>query len=144
MSIKDFWEKIKDGRAAWLIIIILTASLAFGLGQLMSYEAKHQPVSIENIDLAAETAKQKTAWEKRVDPVGLGVKNKVISQTAAVVQASVPASESGEVVASKNGTKYYYPSCSGAKRLKASTKLTFASAAAAEKAGYSIAKGCEQ
>jgi hypothetical protein len=61
-----------------------------------------------------------------------------------VVTAS-PTAETGaagEVVASKNGTKYYAPNCSGAARISEANKVWFVSAAAAENAGYSAASNC--
>lgn len=50
--------------------------------------------------------------------------------------------ESGQVVASKNGTKYYLPTCAGAKRISERNKIFFASVALAEKAGYAPAANC--
>ncbi|HET9641449.1 MAG TPA: hypothetical protein VFP46_01190 [Candidatus Paceibacterota bacterium] len=56
-----------------------------------------------------------------------------------------PASENGapgQVVASKNGTKYYRPDCPSAARLSVASKIWFVSSAAAEAAGYSAAQNC--
>ncbi len=58
------------------------------------------------------------------------------------VAAAAQSVASGEVVASKNGTKYHLPWCSGAKRIAAVNKVTFASAADAELAGYTAAANC--
>ena len=52
-------------------------------------------------------------------------------------------SDAGQIVASKNGTKYYLPSCSGASRISEANKIWFASVAAAESAGYSPASNCK-
>ncbi|MHB1163069.1 MAG: hypothetical protein ACYCZZ_00850 [Minisyncoccota bacterium] len=52
-------------------------------------------------------------------------------------------SASGEVVASKNGTKYYLPSCSGADRISLANKVWFVSASDAERAGYAPATNCK-
>lgn len=48
----------------------------------------------------------------------------------------------GQVVASKTGTKYYAPSCAGAGRISDANKVWFASAAAAQAAGYAPAANC--
>src|SRR3989344_2471720 len=45
-------------------------------------------------------------------------------------------SAEGRFVASKSGTKYYLPSCSGAERISEANKVWFASASAASSAGY--------
>ena len=57
--------------------------------------------------------------------------------------AVAPLPTDGRVVASKNGTKYYPVACAGASRLSGATKMTFASASAAEAAGYTLAAGCK-
>ena len=48
----------------------------------------------------------------------------------------------GQVVASKNGTKYYLPGCAAADRISDANKVWFSSTAAAEKAGYAPAANC--
>lgn len=48
----------------------------------------------------------------------------------------------GQMVASKNGTKYYLPTCAGADRISAANKVWFASASAAAAAGYAPAANC--
>jgi hypothetical protein len=49
----------------------------------------------------------------------------------------------GNYVASKNGTKYYLPSCAGANQISDANKVWFVSASAAEAAGYSPAANCK-
>lgn len=60
------------------------------------------------------------------------------SQTASTIKAV----SSREVVVSKNGSKYHYPHCSGAKRIKEENKIVFNSSTAAEAAGYTLAANC--
>lgn len=56
--------------------------------------------------------------------------------------ADSPAAAAGQVLASKNGTKYYFPECPGASRISEANKVWFPSPAAAEKAGYTPAANC--
>lgn len=49
----------------------------------------------------------------------------------------------GEVVASKNGTKYHYLHCSGAKLIKEENKIVFQTSEIAEAAGYTLATNCK-
>ena len=49
----------------------------------------------------------------------------------------------GAFVASRNGTKYYLPTCSGANRISEANKVWFATAAAAVAAGYAPAANCK-
>ncbi len=55
----------------------------------------------------------------------------------------VVATTSGQVVASKNGTKYYLPGCSGVDRISDANKVWFVSAVAAESAGYTLSATCK-
>jgi hypothetical protein len=49
----------------------------------------------------------------------------------------------GQVVASKSGTKYYLPRCTGAGRIADANKIWFVSASAAQEAGYTLAANCK-
>lgn len=55
---------------------------------------------------------------------------------------TVAASTTNQVVASKNGTKYYLPGCAGAERISDANKVWFVSAESARAAGYAPAVGC--
>ena len=52
-------------------------------------------------------------------------------------------SAEGGYVASKSGTKYHLPWCSGAKRIKEENKVFFKTKEEAEKAGYTPASNCK-
>ena len=67
----------------------------------------------------------------------------VTASTASVASASSVKEESSAIVASKNGTKYYLPSCSGAKSIKEENKVWFESAAEARALGYEPAANCK-
>ncbi len=54
-----------------------------------------------------------------------------------------PSTSQRQVVASKSGTKYYFKSCAGAKRITEANKIIFISTSAAEEAGYSLASNCK-
>ncbi|MFA6006842.1 MAG: hypothetical protein WC764_03930 [Candidatus Paceibacterota bacterium] len=49
----------------------------------------------------------------------------------------------GTLVASKGGTKYYYPWCGGANRISTANKIYFASVAEARAKGYTPAANCK-
>ena len=78
--------------------------------------------------LAGQGSGQGTAPAPDSPPVGL---------SEAVSAAS------GAFVASRNGTKYYLPSCAGASRISDANKVWFASAEAAVAAGYALAANCK-
>jgi len=56
---------------------------------------------------------------------------------------STVSSTTGQFVASKNGTKYYLPSCAGVDRISEANKVWFVSSNAAETAGYAPAANCK-
>src|SRR3989344_8845023 len=101
------------------LVIILVALLSFGIGRL-SVTGK-EPIRIEYDPELTTNNSQPTT-----------------SQTASVITAI----KGGGVVASKNGTKYHYSHCAGAKQIKEENKISFNSPQEAEGAGYSLAANC--
>ncbi len=49
----------------------------------------------------------------------------------------------GLIVASKSGTAYHFPWCSGATQIKPENRIWFADEEAAQKAGYAPSKSCK-
>jgi len=49
----------------------------------------------------------------------------------------------GEIVASKNGTKYYFPWCAGVNRIKEENKIYFSTEEQARGEGYDLAANCD-
>jgi hypothetical protein len=67
--------------------------------------------------------------------------------TEPATQPAVPPAEpltvpAVTVVASRSGSRYHYAHCSGAKQIKTENRIEFATAAAAEAAGYTLAANC--
>jgi hypothetical protein len=141
MSITETVQKIK-GRAGSFInslagkdamavsIVILVGLSGFGLGRLSSIYESREPVTItlpegERTLRAGETVLSKDSTSPSYE------------KTTGVSQSSA------QVVASQNGSKYYFPWCASAAKIKESNKVFFASAAAAEAAGYTPAANCK-
>ncbi|MDO8590167.1 MAG: hypothetical protein Q7R69_02745 [bacterium] len=102
------------------LTIILVALLSFGIGRL-SVVGNREPIRIEyDQSLVEETA----------------------SVMNAVGKLAPPSSSDGGVVVSKNGTRYHYLYCSGAKQIKEGNKIVFPTAADALAAGYTLAANC--
>jgi hypothetical protein len=98
------------------LVIILVAILSFGVGRLTS-APRGQGIKIE------------------MDPA--------ISSSLSDEGTHPPPPSSATVYASSKGTKYYYAGCSGLSRVSAANKISFATAHAAEVAGYGLASGCQ-
>lgn len=115
-------EKIKpyEKDLIIIIVIILVASISFGLGRLSKIRENRVPITIENLGASVEAG-------FRVAP-------------AAETQIQ---QDSGAVVASKNGTKYHYPWCAGAQQIKEENKIYFSSIEEAREAGYTPASNCK-
>lgn len=109
------WLALIPKDALILAVLVLSASASFALGFLAGRDTgKGSAIIIETSPLAALPA---------ADPAG--------------------APQAGQVVASKNGTKYYTPTCAGASRISPANKIWFASIAAAVAAGYTPAANCK-
>ncbi len=125
---KELLAKIPP-RVLILAILMLSTTLAFGLGILAGRDLERGHSGAQNpsdTGFWIETREQTPA--AAVEAVETGV--------------SGNRDASGSLVASKNGTKFYLPSCSGAARIKEANKVWFSSRQDAEAAGYSAAANC--
>lgn len=105
-----------------IVLIILIGFAGFGLGRLSRIEDNREAVKIEfpeYLSASVLNAGKTTAGD----------------EASAVI--------SGLLVASKNGSKYHYPWCAGAKSISEKNKIWFDSAEEARKAGYTPAANCK-
>jgi len=110
---KPYFQPKEDVFIAILIILVGLAS--FGLGKLSAFETTPEPVEV--------------------------IPTSVDSQTLGTAP-SIETLATGTIVASKTGTRYYYPNCSGASRIKDENKVWYATEADAQAAGLKLASGC--
>lgn len=103
------------------LVIILVATLSFGLGRLSGGER-------EGIKLEFDSSISNQA--------------SVSGAFNSIENSKLEIENSTSVVASKNSTKYHYPHCSGAKRILDANKIIFTSPQAAEASGYTLAANC--
>ncbi len=110
----------------YIAVFVLSCLGSFGLGMLVERDlGQGSAFTVTEVPLEEYAAARRAA-----------------APGETVAPAALPG-QGGEVVASRNGTRYYYPWCSGASRLSAATKISFASAEEAEAAGYERGAGCE-
>ena len=120
MSIREFIAKIKmfflfpKSDLLVVFIIILVGFSGFGLGRLSKVDVEKEAIEI-------------------VFPREINLKEEI---------ASV-GSLSENVVASKNGSKYHFPWCSGAQQIVEKNKISFNSIEEARRAGYTPAANCK-
>ncbi len=140
MSIKDLKEKIKQflasDRARDLyisLIIILVAIAAFGLGRL----------SKANLDGPGVVIQIPDRNQSSYGASASGTSNESTVSETANASNSVSNVSVKTIFASKNGTKYYFPSCSGAIKIKEENKIWFSTEAAAQSAGFVKSSTCK-
>lgn len=123
---------------ALILAVCLLGGVSFGLGRLSVATKSHDaPLLCSSI------------------PSSIPGGPATVAQTATVVnatgQSTPPGRQQGEsavpakssYVASKNGSVYHLPWCSGAKRIKEANKVWFDTKARAEAAGYKPASNCK-
>jgi hypothetical protein len=151
MSIDYLKEKVKPTIEKYytLILLLVIATIFFGLGRLSILESQKTSINIQepsksykskNIpDLPKEAGSETISSQSS--------QNNTNSQTGAVInsQASVPSNnkEDGQVIGSKSGKKYYFPWCGTVKRIKEENKVHFDSIAAAKAAGFIPGGNCK-
>lgn len=96
-------------------LVILVATTSFFLGMIFGASEKREAVKV---------------YEEAV-------------QNHASVDSALDPQSSETVVASKNGVKYHYSWCPGAKQISEANKITFNSIEEARAAGYSPASNCK-
>jgi hypothetical protein len=155
MSIKDYLQKIKLFLAnvkdklystekglkikddLYIILIIILVGLAsFGLGKISGYEKDKTPISIlKTKEYMLSTVLEGTSDidDTKIDDTPIATKN---TNSNSSTQAK------GLVVASKSGTKYYYPWCSGVSRIREENKVWFNTIEEARATGLTPASNC--
>ncbi len=133
MSIHPILEKIKaltlkagfEG-VIMIFIIILVGLAGFGLGKLSSI-GECKPIIIQQAPLQGE-----------ITPI-----SKADSKNLAGSESLNSGENLNSIIASKNGTKYYFSWCSGVGRIQDQNRVYFNSEKEAVDAGFSKASGCQ-
>ncbi len=134
MSINQFKDKIKGYLDIYkeeilvALVIILVGFGSFGLGKLSVSEKENPAILFEGGKMPRS-----------------GLEASVNSAKRDMVEDRTKTTTNGkeQVIASKNGTKYHYPWCSGAKQISDKNKITFNTIEEAKSAGYTPAGNCK-
>lgn len=135
-AIKNCKEFLKENEKDIFlaVLIVLVGFLSFGLGRLSRIFENKMPIEIQN---AVETKGAPFDEFSSDFTSGTNASASVLG-TAAQDEEQVK-----NFVASKNGTKYYFPWCGGVEKIKEENKIWFASKEEAAKKGYEPAKNCK-
>jgi hypothetical protein len=121
------------------VLFILIASASYGIGRLSYFHAQKIPIEIITQGSVGTPAVPKN---EQVTKVNLQT-DTIKPQVKGAVTVQEQTQNEGSVVASKNGTKYYYPTCSGAKRILEKNKVYYESIEDARKAGLTPSTTCK-
>ncbi|MEK7650513.1 MAG: hypothetical protein AAB364_01420 [Patescibacteria group bacterium] len=138
MSVADSLNKIKQLKAyqeqiSLILLICLSASLGYGLGRLSEAKQVAAPLEITGVPTVQDSSANNSQK----------IETKTKIQAPEIAKASTEEASEKKYVASKSGTKYYLPSCSGANRIKEENKVWFASVEEAKARGLEPASGCK-
>jgi hypothetical protein len=140
MSLTDTWGKIKTHQdELWIILAAMVAlALILGLWQWHLAAQPPAPLTVENVPTGAEAEPVKTANLATVS----AAKSSVPSPTGEGGAQAMAAPVGKVYLASKSGTKYYLPTCAGAKRIKDENRVWFATVEEAKAKGLTPAANC--
>ena len=137
MTIADLWGRGKAFLARIpadflvLLVLLLSVSAAFGLGVLAGK------------DMAKTSGKDGFWIEELSQDESVSGGGPAAALSAVLVKEPEPVGKSsGTYVASKNGTKFYLPTCGSSKRIKEENKVWFDTKEEAIAAGYGPAANC--
>lgn len=121
--IHQIWQKCKT---EWFtgLVFILGVSLAFNLGRL-SVVLSPAPVLVSGLEALSPPASAPPS-----------------DANFSTIDKNTINNGNQEVVASRQGSKYHWPWCAGAKRIKPENLIKFASPLAARSAGLEPASNC--
>lgn len=118
-------KRFLDSRLFYAVLLVLVAVVSFELGLLANLSKNRTPVTISEPMQNEPPSPEASA-----------------SQTASPAVREGSGGEIGTLVASKTGTKYYFPWCGSASRISDKNKIYFATVAEARAKGYTPAANC--
>ena len=156
MTIYEIREKIKllqehlNTREIYTVLLILVVGFgSFGLGRLSKMQEGKLGIRIEQT-LSTQTASAASAvssapLQRGSTPSseGRGGDSTAPAPGGTTRTAGAVVQPGGQYVASKGGTKYYFPWCGSASRISEANKIWFSSVEKAREAGYTPASNCK-
>lgn len=143
MNIQERIQKVKEvknslnAKEIYTVLLIFVVGFgSFGLGRLSKLQNFKAPIRIEQSALILSAPALRAG---DADVVSLSGSTAI----APASNVSFPPPSGGQLVASRGGTKYHFPWCSGAQRISGANKIWFNSVEEARKAGYTPASNCK-
>jgi len=130
MKVKSIAGRLNSRELYTISLILLVGFGSFGLGRLSRLAETREPLRVEQ-----NSAKMLQASAIAAAPL--------YPSKVERMEQTIPMATGGQIVASRSGSKYHYPWCSGAQRISEENKLWFNSIEDARKAGYTPASNCK-
>jgi Metal binding domain of Ada len=135
-KIPEILTKRKVEEGALILVIMLLSGVSFGLGRLSTHTTPQS-------GLALQTLHQTKSTTTPAEPASTATPTPHKALIATPSKKTPQAQQATHYVASKSGSVYHLPWCSGAKRIKEANKVFFDTKEAAEAAGYRPASNCK-
>lgn len=129
-----FSNGVKSRFAPYLMLIlsIISGGTMFTLGRLSTVNNQKTPININHPKNVEQLSTVVATTKEFATPEVTEEVTKVTNQE-----------QSGEVIGSKGGRKYYFPWCGTVKRIKPENRVYFRSIAHAKSAGFSPGGNCK-
>lgn len=131
-------EAFLESRYFFAITIIMVAIIAFFFGVFWNTKTEKEPLKVYDRGVSNRVV---SAEKETTSPQNTNGQVVEMRDSASAVLA--PEANGEAVVASKNGTKYHYPWCAGAKQISEKNKIIFSSIEEARAKGYAPASNCK-
>lgn len=146
MTIAEIEERGKQAlarvpRKAFVAGTALVVAGAYGLGVMSGEHTSQTPIYTHTSNRAGERPVAQPAAAIAASPVA-SASQAPESAPSNPGKTGTATAATGKYVASKSGTRFYLPTCSGANRIKEENKIWFATEAEAEAAGFTPAAKC--
>lgn len=142
-SIAKIGEKIKvfssniSKETLFLVLSLCLICSSFGTGILVGKEIQTGNKNEVRISYNAQTASVARSIQ------GKGEEHEIVENIPSEIKKiALQKPEGAQFLASKNGTRYYLPNCSGAGRIKPENRVWFKTREDAEAAGLTPAANC--
>jgi hypothetical protein len=135
--------RLPDGLLTALVVL-LASSASYGLGILTGQDmtSERGGVEIQQVAPGADVSASAALAPIPKSPKS-GTVSKAYTPPAKQEKTGTATAETGKYVASKNGTKYYLPSCGTANRINEENKIYFNTKEEAEAAGFGPSSTCK-
>lgn len=113
---------------------ILVAVSMYFIGNMTALESQSNEIQIIYPDAIALDSNQSNK-KAEASNINTEIQKDVISKSN---------SNQGQIIASKNGKRYYYKNCGGVNRIKTENRIYFETEQQAESKGLTLASGCKK